>query len=693
MAHADPPRHTNRLAKEASPYLLQHAHNPVEWYPWGQEALLAARTRDVPILLSIGYSACHWCHVMERESFESETIARLMNERFVSIKVDREERPDLDHIYQMVVQLMGRSGGWPLTVFLTPDQKPFFAGTYFPPEERYGMPGFPRILESVAEAYATRRSDVDLQARELTVAIERVSASAERRAASLGPEILANAAKKLASRFDDARGGFGSRPKFPNTMSLEVLLRTAALDKDAVAEGRVKKALDAMRAGGIYDQLGGGFHRYSTDEKWLVPHFEKMLYDNALLLRLYVDAYRAFGDAHHAETARATARYALAEMTDGEGGFYATQDADSEGEEGKFFVWTPEEVRRVLGGDMKLAELVMEHLGVTPEGNFEHSRSTVLFLAKPAESLAIKQGRPPSEIQADLDRAKATLLAAREKRIKPFRDEKILTSWNGLMIGAMAEASRALGEPAFLAAAEKAFAFVLRVLVPGGNVMRVAKGGIVKGPSFLDDYSFLASAALDLYEATGDPSYVGHARALMDQAITLFWDEAGASFFFTPEGGEKLIVRAKDPFDQAIPSGASVAMSALQRLAALADEKYGRFATKALEAVAGAAIENPFGFGQTLCALDRLVRGSVDVVLVGPGSDPRTKALADVVFVRYLPNRTLAWLDPNDVASRAACAVLGKDKAEKGAPVAYVCRGRTCSLPVETPSELEKLLT
>jgi uncharacterized protein YyaL (SSP411 family) len=693
MAHADPPRHTNRLAKEASPYLLQHAHNPVDWFPWGEEALALAKKRDVPILLSIGYSACHWCHVMERESFENEGIARLMNEHFVSIKVDREERPDLDHIYQLVVQLMGRSGGWPLTVFLTPDQEPFFAGTYFPPEERYGMPGFPRILDSVAEAYASRRSDVALQARELTAAIGRVTAASERGKAKLGPEILASAAKKLETRFDDARGGFGTRPKFPNTMSLEVLLRTAVEDKDTKAEGRVEKALHAMRAGGIYDQLAGGFHRYSTDEKWLVPHFEKMLYDNALLLRLYVDAYRAFGDADHAETARATARYVLAEMTDGEGGFYATQDADSEGEEGRFFVWTPEDVTRALGGDTKLAELVMPHLGVTPEGNFEHSKSTVLSLAKPASALAVQHGRPPSEIQADLARAKRLMRSEREKRIKPFRDEKILTSWNGLMIGAMAEASRALGEPAFLAAAEKAFAFVLRVLVPGGKVMRLAKGGIVKGPSFLDDYSFLASASLDLYEATGDPSYVARARALMDQAIELFWDEAGASFFFTPEGGEKLIVRAKDPFDQAIPSGASVAMGVLLRLATLADENYGKFATRALEAVAGAAIENPFGFGQTLCVLDRLVRGSVDVVLVGARSDARTKALAEVVFARYLPNRTLAWLDPSVPASRAACAVLGEDKAEKGEPVAYVCRGRTCSLPVATPMELEKLLS
>jgi uncharacterized protein YyaL (SSP411 family) len=692
MESAQASRPANRLAKEASPYLLQHAHNPVDWFPWGEEALSEARRRDVPILLSIGYSACHWCHVMERESFEDADIARFMNEHFVSIKVDREERPDLDHIYQLVVQLMGRSGGWPLTVFLTPDQKPFFAGTYFPPAERYGMPGFPRILASVAEAYATRRSDVDLQARELTVAIGRVTASGPKSEVALGPDILEGAASKLATRFDDVRGGFGTRPKFPNTMSLEVLLRRAFEDRDKVAEARVKKALDAMRRGGIYDQLGGGFHRYSTDEKWLVPHFEKMLYDNALLLRLYVEAFRAFGDASYRETARDTAHYVLAEMTDAEGGFYATQDADSEGEEGKFFVWTPDQVKDALAGDGFIAPVAMEHLGVTPEGNFEHSKSTVLFIAEDSGALAIRHRRSPSEIEEALRAAKARMLEARNKRIKPFRDEKILASWNGLMIGAMAEAGRALEEPAFVAAAEKAFAFVRRTLVQGGKVQRLAKGGIVRGPGFLDDASYLAAAALDLYEATGDPGYVEHARLLTDRFLELFWDEAEASFFFTPEGSEKLIVRAKDPFDQAIPSGASVAMQVLLRLAALADAKYAPLAERALEKVAGAAAENPFGYGQTLCALDRLVRGSVDVVLVGPRSDPATKALADAVFARYLPNRTLAWLDSSDPRSREACAVLADGKPVRDAPAAYVCRGRTCSAPVTVPDELTKLL-
>jgi uncharacterized protein len=692
MVPTAPELHANRLAAEASPYLQQHAHNPVDWFPWGAEALDAAKRRDVPVLLSIGYSACHWCHVMEKESFEDLAIARLMNEHFVCIKVDREERPDLDHIYQLVVQLMGRTGGWPLTVFLTPDQKPFFGGTYFPPADRHGMPGFPRILEAVAEAYARRRSDVDLQAKELADAIGRVSASVDGPIGKLDPALLASAAAKLGARFDDTHGGFGSRPKFPNTMPLEVLLRRAVQDADSQAEARVRLALDGMRAGGIYDQLGGGFHRYSTDESWKVPHFEKMLYDNALLLRLYVDAYRAFGDARYAETALATARYVVAEMTDSEGGFYATQDADSEGEEGRFFVWTPDQVKEALGGEGALAELAMDHWGVTPEGNFEHKKSTVLFLAKGAGELAIKHGRPPSEIVADLARAKQSMLQARARRVKPFRDEKVLASWNGLMIGAMAEASMALGQPELLLAAKRAFAFVLRVLLTDLNLMRHVKGDVVRGPGFLDDYSFLTSAALDLYEATGDPSYVATARTLANRMIDLFWDEASSSFFFTPEGGEKLIVRARDPFDQAIPSGASIAMQALLRLSALADDAYERIAAKALERVAGAATDNPFGFGQTLCAIDRLVRGTVDIVVVGSRHDPLTRALADVAFARYLPNRTVAWLDPEDPSSREACAVLAEGKSAQAASVAYVCRGRVCSLPVADPQELARVL-
>ncbi len=689
---ADRPK--NRLAQEASPYLQQHASNPVDWFPWGPEALEKAKREDKPILLSIGYSACHWCHVMERESFENADIAQQMNEDFVSVKVDREERPDLDQIYQLVVQLMGRSGGWPLTVFLTPDQKPFFGGTYFPPDDKHGLPGFPKILRAIADAYRDRRDEVDLQASELTLAIGKVTApDPKKESAALGPDLLARAAGKLSGRFDDQNGGFGSRPKFPNTMGLDILLRRGVEEKDERALSRVKLALEAMRHGGIYDHLGGGFHRYSTDATWLVPHFEKMLYDNALLLRLYVDGFRATGEALFADTARDIGSYVAREMTDESGGFYATQDADSEGHEGKFFVWSPEEITSALGADEALTKLVFTYFGVTDDGNFEDSGRTVLHEDASLAKLGVKFGMGGTEVATALAAAKKKLFDVREKRIKPFRDEKILASWNGLMIGALAEAAHTLEDEALLTLAERAYAFIKKTLVTqDGRVLRHVKGGVVKGPGFLDDHAFVASAALDLYEATGKPGYVADARRIADALLAHFSDEEDGGFFFTADDGEDLILRAKDPFDHAIPSGASIAGSVLLRLGALTDAKYTKPGETELELLAPVAIDNPFGMGQTICALDRLVRGSVDIVLVGDREDPRTRALVREAYRAYLPNRTIAWLSPSDPESRAACAVLAEGKAAKEMPVAYVCKGRTCSLPVTEPAELAALL-
>jgi len=688
----------NHLAGEASPYLLQHANNPVDWYPWGEAALARARAENRPILLSIGYSACHWCHVMERESFENEATAALMNELYVNIKVDREERPDLDQIYQLVVQLMGRSGGWPLTVFLTPDQKPFFGGTYFPPEDRYGMPAFPRLLRMIGEAYGERRGDVNLQADEIAQAIAKIAGGESSKSgppaspATLTPAVMREVAAVLARRFDDENGGFGARPKFPNTMPLDVLLRQGVAEGSDQARARVTRALGAMRGGGIFDQLGGGFHRYSTDEKWLVPHFEKMLYDNALLLRLYVDGYRALGDERWKETASRTADYLLAEMRDPLGGFYATEDADSEGVEGKFFVWDRAEIAGALGGDEALTELCCLRFGVTPEGNFEETGKTVLFEAKSPASLAVKLGRAPSAVEADLARATDTLLAARAKRPRPFRDEKILASWNGLLIGALAEASHVLGRPELLVAAKGAFSFLEQKLIADGRVFRLVKGDVVKRQGFLDDQAFVACAALDLYEATGSPAYVATARTLVDALLAHFADGAQGGFFFTPDDGESLLSRAKDPYDQAIPSGASMAMLALLRLGALVGAPYAARGAVEITRMAPAALENPFGYGQTLTALDRLIRGSVDVVVVGAPDDARSQALGAVALAAYLPNRTLAWLDPTDAASVAACAELAAGKKAGPEPVAYVCRGRACSLPLTRPEELAKEL-
>ena len=691
----------NRLAASSSPYLLQHAGNPVDWHPWGPEALEKARREDKPILLSIGYAACHWCHVMEHESFENEEIAGLMNELFVSIKVDREERPDLDQIYQLVVQIMGRHGGWPLTVFLTPDQQPFFAGTYYPPDDRHGMPGFPRILRALADAYRTQRGEVFEQAQEITQAISRVGrapAQAQAQAETeteIGPEVLHAASRKLLARFDDRHGGFGSHPKFPNTMCLDVLLRRGVLEGDRVARESVELALQRMRAGGIWDHLRGGFARYSTDERWLVPHFEKMLYDNALLLRLYVDGHRVFGGESHAETARALVGYLFAEMRDTAhgGAFFASQDADSEGHEGRFFVFTPADLSKAIGADEGMKEVARQFFGITEEGNFEESGATVLSEAKPIDRVAAVMELTVPEARTALAEARRRMLAYREKRPRPLRDDKVLASWNGLMIGALAEAGRALAEPTWVRAAEDAFAAIERGLVKDGRVGRYLKEGRAasEAPGFLDDQAYLGNAAVDLYEATGEPRYVVTALAIAHAMVAHHWDAAGGGFYFAPDDGEALIARTKDAFDQAIPSGASMAALLCLRLGALADPGLTQAGERQLEQVATAALGNPFGMGQAVLGLDRLVRGSTEVVLVGPRAG--AEVLAAAAYRVYLPNRTLAWVDPDDAASVQAARVLAEGKpARAGETVAYVCRGRTCSAPVSSAEELVKLL-
>jgi uncharacterized protein YyaL (SSP411 family) len=681
----------NRLAREASPYLQQHAGNPVDWYPWGPEALGKAKREDKPILLSIGYSACHWCHVMERESFEDEAIARAMNASFVSVKVDREERPDLDQVYQLVVQLMGRSGGWPLTVFLTPDQRPFFGGTYFPPTERYGMPGFPKVLEAVAEAYRSKREEIAAQADEITQAIADVGGRAQAGSqGAMSPELLALATKKLTARFDERNGGFGERPKFPNPTCLEVLLRA----KDVA---RVRKALDAMRRGGIWDHLGGGFHRYSTDEKWLVPHFEKMLYDNAQLLRVYADAWRMTGEPLYERTAREIAAYVSREMTSLEGAFFSTQDADSEGEEGRFFVWTPREIDEACAGDPDAARAAKVAFDVTDKGNFEGSGATVLSTPSPIGDVAKALGITSGDAEGAIERARAKMFEAREKRPKPFRDEKVLASWNALMAGALADAGAALGDAGMVTAAARALDFVESKLVvregaARARVLRSCMDGAISGPGFLDDHAFVGDAALDLYEATGEPKWVSLAQSLGEAILAHFHDRKDEGFFFTADDGEKILVRAKDPYDHAVPGGASVACRLLLRLGTLVDPKYAEPATRAVEKLAAAAVHNPMGMSLTVCVADRIVRGSVDVVLVGPRTSERTRALARAVHRAHLTDRVLAWADPSDPRAMDACRALAEGKGGQEEPVAYVCRGRTCSLPIGDPGELGEAL-
>jgi uncharacterized protein YyaL (SSP411 family) len=696
---------TNRLAREASPYLQQHAHNPVDWYPWGPEALERAKREDRPILLSIGYSACHWCHVMERESFEDRETAALMNDGFVSVKVDREERPDLDHVYQLVVQLMGRSGGWPLTVLLTPEQRPFFGGTYFPPVDRYGMPSFRKVLVAALSAYRDRREQVDAQAAELAEAIARAASGpgggdsdaedAEVAATSPGvsAELVDRALERVAARFDDVHGGFGQRPKFPNTMALELLLR----GRRPGDRERACKALDAMRAGGVWDHLGGGFHRYSTDERWLVPHFEKMLYDNALLARLYVDGWRATRNIAYAETAREVAEYVAREMTAPSGGFYATEDADSEGEEGKYFVWTPAQIAEACGPDLEAARVATAAYGVGPRGHFEGTGASVLSRAVPLDSVAAVLEMTPEEAVVALERAREAMLSARARRVKPFRDEKILASWNALMASGLAAAGSALGDAAMVEAAVRAMRFIEAALVSpeGGARARVArhvKEGVARGPGFLDDHAFVADAALDLYEVTSDASWVRLARQIAEAILAHFRDATDGAFYFAPDDGEALFVRPKDAFDHAVPSGASVAARVLLRLGTLVDPRYGELGARAVEQRAAAAAQNPLAMSVTVALADRLVRGSTDVVLVGPRESPATQALATQVHRAYLPDRVLAWADASDMRALEACAVLAEGKASLGEPVAYVCRGRTCSLPTARPEELGRML-
>jgi uncharacterized protein len=673
---------SNRLARETSSYLLQHAHNPVDWYPWGPEALERARREGAPILVSIGYAACHWCHVMERESFEDVAIAEQMNQSFVNIKVDREERPDLDHVYQLVVQLMGRSGGWPLTVFLTPDQKPYFAGTYFPPNDRYGMPAFSKVLDATSKAYRERRGEVLTHATELTQAIEKAVAADASERRDLSRKHVERAVTKLVERFDERHGGFGRRPKFPGTMSLEVLLRQGE-------SARVAKTLDAMRAGGICDQLGGGFHRYSTDERWLVPHFEKMLYDNALLLRLYAEASRALREPKYAQTAEAISAYVEREMTSPEGGFYATQDADSEGEEGRFFVWTPHEVDEACAGDQEAAEVAKRVYGVTQEGNFERSGSTVLSL--------VEAPGGPREAAA-LERARLAMFHARERRPRPARDDKLLASYGALMVSGLAHAAGVVG-PHLLDAAVRAMRFIDESLVVRdadthvARVLRHGTGGRGGRPGFLDDHAFVADAALDVYEITGDPRWVTLARSVADAILVHFHDPGEDAFFFTADDGEPILVRPRDRHDHAVPSGESISMRVLLRLGTLTDPKYSGPATRAVERAAVAAAEHPFGMSSAVDLVDRLVRGSIDVVLMGPRSSEACQALAKEVFRAYLPHRVVGWADPTDPRTLEACRALAEGKPLSTEPAAYVCHDRTCSAPIRDPQELARALS
>jgi uncharacterized protein YyaL (SSP411 family) len=703
----EPKRNSNRLAGEKSPYLLQHARNPVEWYPWGREAFERARAEDRPVLLSIGYSTCHWCHVMEAESFSDEAVAELMNRHFVCIKVDREERPDIDNIYMNAVVAMTGRGGWPLTVFLTPDQKPFFGGTYFPPDDRWGMSGFKTVLLSVAEAWKDRRDEIARSGELLTRALgERRDGGAP--GVSLGEDTLAAAYKHFRSAFDSGEAGFGQAPKFPMAHNLSFLLRYAGRDNASEALVMVERTLRAMAAGGIYDQIGGGFHRYSTDDSWRVPHFEKMLYDQAMLSRVYLEAYQATGDDRFARTARETLDYVRHDMTDAGGGFYSAEDADSplpdrpeQRKEGAFYLWTLEEVEALLGAED--AGIVAYHFGIRPEGNAisdphgELGGKNVIYMAHSPAEAARRFGRSPQEMGAALDAARERMLAARSRRPRPHLDDKVLTDWNGLMISSFAYASRVLNETAYRDAAERAARFVLANMVDSrGRLLHRYHTGTAGIPASIDDYAFFIYGLIDLYEATFDCAYLKEAIGFAHIMSDLFWDGDAGGFFFTARDSEELIVRTKQVHDGAIPSGNSVAAHDLLRLGRLTGiTEFESLVGQLMNAFSADISGMPGSHAFMLTALD-FATGPTGEIVIAEGEDPEAlEEMVRAVYRPFAPNRVVAMLPAPGEAAAALTDLapfLAGYRAIGGKTTAYVCIDRACRTPATSVEDLDHLL-
>ena len=690
---SDNPKHTNRLINQTSPYLLQHAHNPVNWHPWGEEALEHAKREDKPILLSIGYAACHWCHVMEHESFENEQIAAVMNEHFINIKVDREERPDLDEIYMNAVQMLTGAGGWPMTMFLTPDLKPFYGGTYFPPDNRYGRPGFAQVLLGVEEAYRERHEAVADQADQITAHLNRLS-EMEAHDHTLTTDLLDAAYQDYRARFDSQYGGFGDAPKFPPSMGLSLLLRHWLRTGNPNALEMVEVTLEKMACGGMYDKLGGGFHRYSVDARWLVPHFEKMLYDNALLTVTYLEAYQATGKAFYRQIAVETLDYVLREMYNTEvGGFYSTQDADSEGVEGKFFVWTLDEVEALLGKEK--AEIYCEYYDITEPGNFEGKN--ILHVQTPPYLFARKLRMDLQALETILAEGKEKLFEVREKRIKPGLDDKILTSWNGLMIRSMAMGYQILGDERYREAAEKSANFVLTQLSQdNGRLLRTHRAGKSHLNAYLEDYAYFIAGLIDFYEATFDVRWLKQAERLNQIMIEQFWDDANGGFFFTSKDHESLITRSKSGYDGATPAGASMAVHSLLRLDKLLAQSDLREKAEITLDIYYHQIESaPSGSAQLLCELDFLLSTPKELVIAGQREDKETKAALRTIHSRFIPNKIMALLDPraeNLQETEAFIPLLEGKKQINDKTTIYVCENYTCKAPTTDLAELESQL-
>jgi uncharacterized protein YyaL (SSP411 family) len=677
----------NRLANETSPYLRQHADNPVDWYPWGEEAFARAKAEDKPILLSVGYSACHWCHVMAHESFEHEATARIMNDLYINIKVDREERPDVDDIYMQAVQGMTGQGGWPMTVFLTPECKPFYGGTYFPPEPRHGMPAFRQVLVSVEEAYRNRRQQIEEAAANLSEALNRQVLGIGGEQSALTADLLDTAYRTIGQGFDKYYGGFGGAPKFPQPMNLEFLLRAHARTGDPAPLEQVTFTLRKMANGGIYDQLGGGFHRYSVDAIWLVPHFEKMLYDNAQLSRVYLHAWQITGDEFLKRITTEIDDYILREMTSPEGAFYSTTDADSEGEEGKFFVWSKAELEELLGED---APVAIEYWGVTARGNFEGHN--ILNVPNDDDVIAARLNLSVDELRTRLAAIKHKLYAARTHRVHPGLDDKILTAWNGMMLASLSEAARVLDRADYREAAVRNADFLLREMTaPDGRLYRTHKDGVSKINAYLEDYANLIDGLLELYQTTFDERWFVEARRLADHVLDHFPAEDGG-FFDTSDDHETLIARPRNMQDNATPSGNAMMAKNLIRLAAYTgDARYDEAARRTLALLTEAMRQYPQAFAESLSAVDMLVSGLAEVAVVGQPADSATKALLDEAQKPYRANLITA-LAPADVPGETTIPLLSYRTMRNGQPTVYVCRHFVCAYPVNTVDEMQKLL-
>lgn len=679
----------NRLGLEKSPYLLQHKQNPVDWYPWGKEAFEKAKREDKLIFLSIGYSTCHWCHVMEKESFEDEEVANLMNQYYVSIKVDREERADIDQIYMSAVQAMAGQGGWPLTVFLTPEGKPFAGGTYFPKEDQWGRPGMKNLLPRMAEVWKQERDRILKVGEDISALL---APSAQRDSGFLPKqEILSKIYQQFAHTFDLAHGGFGAAPKFPRSHELSYLLHFWKFTREPHALEMVQKTLHEMARGGMYDQLGGGFHRYSTDERWLVPHFEKMLYDQAILARTYLEAYQATSDSFYSHIACDIFHYLERDMTHPEGGFFSAEDADSEGEEGKFYVWRPEEINKVLGAE--LGNLVSEYYGVTDKGNFEHATSVVHIPVSEEEFVRAKK----LQIGAwrdTLKQAREKLFQEREKRIHPSKDDKILTGWNGLMISALAMAAQALDAEEYLKRAQKAAEFILKHLRVKGRLMRSWREGQVSVPAFQEDYAFFILGLLDLYEASFEILWLEEALRLTEEMNRLFWDESHGGFFFTGSDAEALIARTKEYYDGAVPSGNSVAALGLLRLSRmLGRSDLEKLAEKGIASNSIQLMQYPVAYPQMMMAYQFALGPSREIVFAGKKESPEFKTLLKVVRQKWNPNQVFIH-HPEDSTSaekvKSLATYLKDQPAVKGKTTVYVCENHVCKQPITELNELKE---